>query len=110
MFFLLFFLKLPKNNITAVDLLFFFDSHVCIGLIVRVRSCAQRYMPPPGSMGVTSLWHHYCGDHRPKSSGNPVLKHRIMQGQALTNTYCTTVSHTMVHMFLCFSALGKLWV
>ncbi len=49
----------------AVELLFFLcciDACVCIGLIMCVRACAQCYIPPPGSMGVPSVWYQYFGD------------------------------------------------
>ncbi len=60
----------------AVRLLFLcgcINAHV--GLIVCLRSCA-RYMPPPGSMGVPSLWHCYFGGRRLKSLGTPVLNNK----------------------------------
>ncbi len=41
----------------AVVLLCCVDACVCIGLIMRVRGCAQHFMPPPGSVGVPSLFH-----------------------------------------------------
>ena len=50
---------------------------VCIGLIVRVRGCAQHYIPHPGSVGVASLWHRYFGGRGLKSLGTPVLEHHL---------------------------------
>ncbi len=47
----------------------FIDAHVC--LIVCVGGCAQRYMPPPGSVGVPSLWHRHFGGCRSKSLETP---------------------------------------
>ena len=54
----------------AVRLLFFC---VVLMLIVRVRGCAQHYIPHPGSVGVASLWHRYFGGRGLKSLGTPGL-------------------------------------
>ncbi len=59
----------------AVKQLFFFDGSVCIGLTVNVRSCAQRYMSPPGSVRVPCLWLYYFGGHGLTALATPGLEH-----------------------------------
>ncbi len=60
----------------AVGLLLFCVD-ACEGLTARVRGCAQGHIPPPGSTGVPSLWHHCFWGRGLKSLGITDLEGKV---------------------------------
>ncbi len=53
---------------------------------MRVCHCAQCYMPPPGLMGVASVWHRYFWCHMLKILGTPAADNFSLSPRRILST------------------------